>query len=112
MRAAAIDRFGPPSVVRVLDRPVPKIGAQEVLSAIDPAGVGIWDAKTRSGKWAEGGEEFPRILGVDGSGTVAAAGARVKRFSAGDAVYAYSYDNPKGGFYAEYVAVAASKVAP
>jgi NADPH:quinone reductase len=24
-------------------------------------------------------------------------------------VYAYSYDNPKGGFYAEYVAVAASK---
>jgi NADPH:quinone reductase len=112
MRAAAIDRFGPASVIKVHDLPLPKIGAQEVLIAVDTAGVGIWDAKTRSGKWAEGDDEFPRILGVDGSGTIAEVGSRVKRFAVGDAVYAYSYDNPKGGFYAEYVAVAASKVAP
>jgi NADPH:quinone reductase-like Zn-dependent oxidoreductase len=28
----------------------------------------------------------------------------VKRFKVGDPVYAYCWDNPKGGFYAEYVA--------
>jgi NADPH:quinone reductase-like Zn-dependent oxidoreductase len=42
---------------------------------------------------------------------VVEAGAQVRRLKRGDRVYAYSYDNPKGGFYAEYVAVAASKVA-
>ena len=111
MRAAAIDRFGSPAVLKVRDLPAPKVGAQEVLIAVDTAGVGIWDAKTRSGKWAEGDDEFPRILGVDGSGTIVEAGARVRRFAKGDRVYAYSYDNPKGGFHAELVAVAASKVA-
>jgi NADPH:quinone reductase-like Zn-dependent oxidoreductase len=39
-------------------------------------------------------------------------GSRVRRFAEGDRVYAYSFANPKGGFYAEYVAVAAEKVAP
>src|SRR5438132_4226608 len=112
MRAAAINRYGPPNVLKVRDLPMPKVGAQEVLIAIDTAGVGIWDAKTRSGKWAEGDDDqFPRILGVDGAGTVAAVGGRVRRLKPGDRVYAYSYDNPKGGFYAEYVAVAASKAA-
>jgi NADPH:quinone reductase len=111
MRAAAIDRFGSAKVLKVRDLPTPKIGAQEVLIAIDTAGVGSWDARTRAGKWAEGEEEFPLILGVDGSGTIAEVGSRVRRFAKGDRVYAYSYDNPKGGFYAEYVAVAASKVA-
>jgi NADPH:quinone reductase-like Zn-dependent oxidoreductase len=36
----------------------------------------------------------------------------VRRFAVGDRVYAYAWLNPKGGFYAEYVAVAASAVAP
>ena len=112
MRAAAIDRYGPPTVLKVRDLPMPKIGAQEVLIAIDTAGVGSWDASKRAGKWAEGDEEFPLILGIDGAGTIAEVGARVRRFAKGDRVYAYSYDNPKGGFHAEYVAVAASKVAP
>ena len=113
MRAAVIDRYGPPRVLNVRDLPVPKIGANEVLIAIDTAGVGIWDAKTRAGRWAEGeDDEFPRILGVDGSGIIEAIGSRVQRLAVGEPVYAYSYDNPKGGFYAEYVAATASKVAP
>jgi NADPH2:quinone reductase len=111
MRAVAIDRFGGPEVLLVHELPVPRIGPQEVLIAIDTAGVGIWDAKARDGAWAES-DRFPLILGIDGSGVVAAIGSNVKRLSIGDRVYAYSYNNPKGGFYAEYVAVAASKVAP
>jgi NADPH:quinone reductase-like Zn-dependent oxidoreductase len=52
-----------------------------------------------------GGTRFPQVIGSDGSGTVVAAGAKVRRFKVGDRVYAYAMDNPKGGFYAEYAAV-------
>jgi NADPH:quinone reductase len=92
--------------------PVPAIGATEVLIAIDTAGVGPWDADIREGWYPEGKPHFPLVLGVDGAGIVAAVGSRVRRLSVGDKVYSYSWANPKGGFYAEYVAVAASKVAP
>jgi len=111
MRAIAIDRFGGPEVLVIHELPVPRIAPQEVLIASDTAGVGIWDAKARDGAWAES-DRFPLILGADGSGVIAAIGSNVKRLSIGDRVYACSYNNPKGGFYAEYVAVAASKVAP
>ena len=111
MRAAAIDRFGNANVLSIHEVPVPKITAREVLIEVDTAGVGIWDVSTRQGKWGER-EEFPFILGSDGSGRVTAVGNQVTRIKKGDRVYSYSYDNPKGGFYAEYVAVAASKVAP
>lgn len=36
--------------------------------------------------------------------------ARVRRLTVGDQVYSYSFDNPKGGFYAEYVAVVSDRV--
>jgi NADPH:quinone reductase-like Zn-dependent oxidoreductase len=42
---------------------------------------------------------------------VVAVGSRVRRLAIGDRVYASSYMNPRGGFYAEYVAVTAGKVA-
>jgi NADPH:quinone reductase len=112
MRAAAIDRFGGPEVLSIHTLPVPEPSAQEVLIALDAAGVGTWDAGQRSGDWAEGNEHFPLVLGIDGAGTVVAVGARVERVAIGDYVYSYSYSNPKGGFYAEYVAVSAGKVAP
>jgi NADPH:quinone reductase len=110
MRAAAIDRFGGPEVLTIHNLPIPKISAQEVLIKIDTAGVGQWDARTRDGTWAES-KDFPLILGVDGSGVVVETGAQVRRLKKGDRVYAYSYGSPKGGFYAEYVAVSASKAA-
>jgi NADPH:quinone reductase len=112
MRAAAIDRFGSPGVLRVRELPVPEIDAGEVLIAVHTAGVGSWDADMRGGWWPGKRPRFPLVLGTDGSGTVAAAGGRVRRLKVGDKVYAYSWMNPKGGFYAEYVAVAAEKAAP
>lgn len=38
MKAAAIDRFGPPSVLTLHELPVPKPGPREVLIALDTAG--------------------------------------------------------------------------
>lgn len=105
MKAAAIDEFGPPSVLEQRTVPVPRPGPREVLVALHAAGVGIWDAKTRDGTWAEDDVHSPKILGVDGAGVIAEVGERVRRFSVGDRVWAYEFDNAKGGFYAEYVAV-------
>jgi NADPH:quinone reductase-like Zn-dependent oxidoreductase len=111
MRAAAIDRFGPPGVLKIRTLPVPEIEGNEVLIAVHTAGVGSWDPAIRGGWWPAGRPKFPIVLGTDGSGTIVAAGNRVRRLGVGDRVYAYSWMNPKGGFYAEYVAVAAEMAA-
>ena len=111
MRAAAVDRFGGPEVLAVRDVPVPKPRAQEVLIALDTAGVGSWDASFRDGSSRSESKRLPLILGVDGAGTVVAVGSRVRRLNVGDRVYAYRYDNPRGGFYAEYVAVPSANAA-
>ena len=93
--------------------PVPVPGASEVLIAVHSAEVGGWDANMRGG-WSLSGKKprFPLVLGGGGSGTVAAVGSRVRRFKIGDPVYSYAWDNPKGGFYAEYVASPAATAAP
>ena len=49
MRAAAIDRFGGPELLRIHELAVPEIDEGEVLIALDTAGVGSWDAEMRSG---------------------------------------------------------------
>ena len=111
MRAAAIDHFGPPKVLKLHVLPAPVPEANEVLIAVHNAGVGGWDADIRGGWWPFGRPRFPMVLGTDGSGTVAAVGSRVRRFRRGQKVYAYTWNSPKGGFYAEYVAVPAENVA-
>ena len=110
MRAAAIDAAGGPQVITLHSLPVPKPGAHEVLIAIDTVDVAVWDVSARMHPEELKHAHFPVILGTDGSGVVAAVGAQVHGFKPGDQVYAYMWDNPSGGFYAEYVAVAAHQV--
>jgi NADPH2:quinone reductase len=106
MRAAAIDRFGPPAALTLHTLPVPQPGPNEILMAVHAAGVGVWDASIRGGSWRPYGRaKFPLVLGTDGAGIVVARGAGARRLRVGERVYAYDYANPKGGFYAEYVAV-------
>ena len=47
MRAAAIDKFGPPEVLKIHNLPVPKVAAKEVLIAVHATVVGIWDTDFR-----------------------------------------------------------------
>jgi NADPH:quinone reductase len=110
MKAAAIDRFGPPSLLKLHELPRPEPGPNEVLIELHAAGIGVWDADVRKGYWPSGRPKFPLVLGTDGAGTVAAKGARVRRFDIGERVWAYEFANPKGGFYAEYAAVSAERV--
>jgi D-arabinose 1-dehydrogenase-like Zn-dependent alcohol dehydrogenase len=111
MRAVAIQRFGGPEVLELRTLPVPSVGAFEVLIAVHTAGVGSWDPEMRAGWSPTGKTRFPLVLGSDGSGTIALVGGRARDFDIGERVYAYSFDNPKGGFYAQFVAVSAARVA-
>jgi NADPH2:quinone reductase len=104
MKAAAIDKTGPPEVLTIHTIPIPKMGPKDVLISLLAAGVGIWDAQIRKGDYSVGGKRFPRVLGADGAGIVAAVGKDVRRFKEGDRVWAYEWGGSKTGFYAEYAA--------
>jgi NADPH:quinone reductase len=108
MKAAVVDKAGPPKTLHIKEVPVPSLAPDQVIIALEYAGVGMWDAKQRSGEW--GAVKPGRILGADGSGRIAAVGSQVTKFSVGDRVYSYSYGNSSGGFYAEYVCVPADRV--
>jgi NADPH:quinone reductase len=109
MKAAAIDRFGPPSVLKLHTLPVPQPQPNELLIALHTAGVGIWDESVRDGSWRPYGRpKFPLVPGTDGAGIVMAKGQRVRQFDLGERVYATDYS---GGFYAEFKAADAKNVA-
>jgi NADPH:quinone reductase-like Zn-dependent oxidoreductase len=108
MRAMVLHRFGGANELELAHVPVPTLGPDDVLVQLEIAGVGVWDAYERQGGYASvlpSGPRFPYILGSEGAGTVAAVGERVGRVAPGDRVYALSFLNPTGGFYAEYVCV-------
>ena len=110
MRAAAIDKAGGAEVITLHTLLVPQPDADGVLIAMDTVDVAVWDASVRAHPEELKHPRFPLVLGTDGSGVIAAVGSQVHGFKPGDRVYSYMWDNPKGGFYAEYVAVPAKQV--
>lgn len=108
MKAVVINQFGGLEKLIPASRPIPGLDPNEILIHVESAGVGEWDPFEREGGFAKMFEiepKFPYILGSDGAGTVEAVGSRVKKFKQGDRVYALSLMNPRGGFYAEYIAI-------
>ena len=115
MTAAALDAFGGPDQLRTQSVPVPEVGEGEVLLRVHTAGIGVWDDAEREGHLVgmmDHEPSFPYVPGSDASGTVAAVGPGVDHVAEGDEVYALTWLNPKGGFYAEYGVTEASHVAP
>jgi NADPH:quinone reductase-like Zn-dependent oxidoreductase len=114
MKAVVLDQFGGPEALHVRSLAVPDVRAGEVLIRVHSAGVGSWDAQERRGEY-DGvfglPSTFPYVLGWDASGTVAQLGSGVDQFSAGQQVYAATMPLPRGGCYAEYVAVPQEHVA-
>lgn len=111
MRAAALDRTGPASVLKMRELPLPTLGPRDVMIAVDTAGIGTWEMEQRSGEWPVENAHYPLVLGSDGSGTVVARGSSVRRLQVGDRVYAYNFGSLKSGFDAEFVAVPEASVA-
>lgn len=108
MRAVVLNRFGGPDELVVQKVAVPELGPHDVLIRVQYAGVGEWDLFEREGGYADLlgiNPTFPYVLGSEGAGSVIAWGEEVHGFHIGDQVYAPGFLNPKGGFYAEYVAV-------
>lgn len=115
MQAVTIERFGEAAELTVQSIPVPQIAANEVLIRVAYAGVGSWDVAERQGGYDRmlgSSSNFPYVLGSEGAGEVVAIGSAVTRFRPGQAVMATGFLNPKGGFYAQYVAVNEQTVAP
>jgi len=112
MHAAAVDKFG--GAITPHTVPIPQLSPDEILIKVQSADVGVWDPFELHGGFAKmfGTTPcFPYVPGSDGAGTVSAVGSNVRNFKLGDRVYALSLANPKGGFYAQYVAVNAKNAA-
>lgn len=115
MKAAVLEKFGGPEELHLKEVPMPELGDHEVLVQVAYAGVGQWDIFEREGGYAEmlgTNSTFPYILGSEGAGYVHAVGKAVENRHIGERVCAVGFLNPKGGFYAEYVAVDATRVFP
>lgn len=102
MRAAVIDRFGPPQVLHLADVPVPLPGPGEVLVRVRAAGVNAIDWLSRAGG-LPGPAAFPMVLGWDVAGTVAALGSGAVGLRESDQVFGMVRFPALAGGYAEFV---------
>jgi NADPH2:quinone reductase len=94
---------GPPSVMQILDVPIPEPKPGEVLIRAHSIGVGIPDTNIRAGtySWMP---PLPAIPGTELAGTIEKVGAGVTKRQVGERVYTTARERPhRGGHYAEYV---------
>jgi len=113
MKAIAIEEFGGPEKLKLIDLPMPEVASDEVLIKVMAAGVNPVDYKIREGYLKDlFPHEFPLIPGWDVAGVVEKVGDSVTRLSQGDEVYAYCRKEVvKAGAYAEYISLSADVVA-
>jgi NADPH:quinone reductase-like Zn-dependent oxidoreductase len=115
MKAVVVERYGPPEVLRIKERPTPRPKEDEILIRINATTVTSADWRIRSQTVPTGfglimrlvfGLRKPRqpILGSELAGEVAAIGHDVSRFQVGERVFAFS--DVRMGCHAEYIVVA------
>ncbi|KMO33619.1 NADP-dependent oxidoreductase [Methylobacterium aquaticum] len=111
MKAFILDRYKKKQPLRLGDLPEPTMGPGDVLIELAAAGLNVLDAKIRNGEFkAILPYKTPLVLGHDLAGTVIRVGSGVRRFKAGDAVYARPRDG-RIGTLAERIAVDEADVA-
>jgi NADPH:quinone reductase-like Zn-dependent oxidoreductase len=99
MRALLIRRFGGPDVAELADVPEPAPGPTEMLVDVRAASVNPVDFKIREGALRRLlALPFPIVLGNDLAGVVRSAGASVRRFRAGDRIFARLRKDRIGAF--------------
>jgi NADPH:quinone reductase-like Zn-dependent oxidoreductase len=108
------EEYGGPEVLELRDVPTPAPASGEVLVEVVAVSINLsdWEGLRGSPAYARmGGLRRPSrpILGTDVAGRVVAVGPGASRFAVGDEVYG---DNlPRGGGFAEYVAMPESAIA-
>ena len=108
MKAAFVEQFGGPEVLKYGDLPDPVAAAGEVVVDVVAASVNGADWKIRRGQYSQA--VFPLVLGRDFSGLVAAAAAGIDDLKVGDAVFGV-LEAGREGAYAEKLAIKAAIVA-
>ena len=114
MRAAVVEKYGPPEVVSVVERPTPVAGKGRVMVRVHATTLNSGDARIRGCRFPRGfavpgrlalGIRGPRqpVLGVVYSGVVEAVGPGVDGFAVGDEVCGMT--GAAMGAHAELVAV-------
>ena len=121
MRAIVQDRYGPSSVLRLQDVPVPEPAPDEVLVAVHAASMhaDVWHAVTGAPmvlRVMGSGLRRPKqpIPGIDVSGTVVKVGSAVTGLQPGDDVFGETTRRQQwtnGGAFAEFAAVPAVALA-
>ena len=109
MKAAYIEQFGGPEVIKYADLSDPSPGRGQVVVDVVAASVNGADWKVRANHYGKAAP-FPLILGRDFSGVVSAAGAGVTDLRVGDDVFGV-LEQGREGAYAEKIAIGAAIVA-
>ena len=107
MRYVAYDAPGEPHVLRVAEMAEPEPSSNDVLIAVEAAGVSRADVLQRRGLYPPP-EGVSPVLGLEVAGTVHRVGSGVTQWQPGDRVCALC----NGGGYAEYVAVPQGQILP
>lgn len=90
MRAAVFSEPGPAaSVLRIVDRGLPSVGAGQVRVRIVYSAVNPTDTGTRAGRGVPDGVTPPRVPHQDGAGVVDALGEKVTGLEPGDRVWVW-----------------------
>ncbi|VWX61669.1 NAD(P)H-quinone oxidoreductase [Burkholderiales bacterium 8X] len=107
MHAVEIESPGPSGRLQLCRRPIPTIGADEVLIEVAAAGLNRADIGQRLGRYPPppGASDLP---GLEVSGVVVEVGSQAARWKEGDRVCALL----PGGGYAEYVSAPAALCLP
>ena len=99
MRAYVLEHYGGPEGARLMDVPAPVPGPHDILVEVRAAGLNPVDFKFRQGKLrAIQRPKLPFVLGNELAGEVIAVGSDVKRFRAGDRVFARVAKDRAGAF--------------
>jgi synaptic vesicle membrane protein VAT-1 len=107
MRAVVITRHGGPEVLRVEERPDPKVGPGEVRIAVRASGINFADTLARAGTYPDAPRP-PCVVGYEVGGEIESVGEGVEGFAPGDRVFAGTRFNGQ----AELVSVPANQAYP
>ncbi len=108
MKTIAIEAFGGPEVLQVVERPMPTPSKGQALVAVEAVGVGFGDVMVRQGALAGYGFKEGCVPGVELAGIVEAVADGVDTSWIGRRVFVTAGDG--GGGYAEYFLADAARL--
>lgn len=113
MRAAQYGRYGAPGVLHESTVPLPTAGHGRVLVKVHGTSVNVLELAVRAGRLRVAtGFHFPKGIGMDFAGEVAAIGEGATGFAVGDRVWGFTGGLPSGptGAAAEYLVADPAKL--